>query len=72
MLKQFNTLIAGATLAAASAGAVFAADDKMAASLGKGKVITVKTVSDDGKGADFSISFNGFQNTMNRVNELMN
>ncbi|KAB2763171.1 invasion associated locus B family protein [Brucella anthropi] len=47
------------------------ADDKMAASLGKGKAIAVKTVSDEGKDADFSISLNGFQNAMNRVNELM-
>ncbi|MEJ5025491.1 invasion associated locus B family protein [Brucella anthropi] len=47
------------------------ADDKMAASLGKGKTIAVKTVSDDGKDADFAISLNGFQNAMNRVSELM-
>ncbi|WP_449415480.1 invasion associated locus B family protein [Ochrobactrum teleogrylli] len=48
-----------------------AADDKMAASLGKGKAIAVKTISDDGKDADFTISLNGFQNAMNRVGELM-
>ncbi len=47
------------------------ADDKMAAALGKGKAIAIKTVSDDGKDADFSISLNGFQNAMNRVDELM-
>lgn len=47
------------------------ADDNMVASLGKGKEIAVKTVSDEGKDADFSISLNGFQNAMNRVNELM-
>lgn len=47
------------------------ADDKMSAALGKGKALSVKTMTDEGKDADFSISLNGFQNALNRVNELM-
>ncbi len=47
------------------------ADDKMAASVGKGKTLSVKTITDEGKDADFSISLNGFQNAMKRVGELM-
>lgn len=47
------------------------ADDKMAASLAKGKTIAVRTTTDEGKDADFSISLNGFQNARNRVSELM-
>ncbi|WP_421533823.1 invasion associated locus B family protein [Ochrobactrum quorumnocens] len=46
------------------------ANDKMAAALGKGKVLSVKAVTDEGKDADFSISLNGFQNALNRVGEL--
>lgn len=48
-----------------------AADAKMVAALGKGKALSVKTVTDEGKDAGFSISLNGFQNAMNRVGELM-
>ncbi|MEJ5027418.1 invasion associated locus B family protein [Brucella anthropi] len=47
------------------------ADAKMAAALGKGKTVAVKTITDEGKDADFTISLNGFQNAVNRVNELM-
>ncbi|GAA5616530.1 invasion associated locus B family protein [Brucella anthropi] len=47
------------------------ADAKMAAALGKGKTIAVKTITDEGKDADFTISLNGFQNAVNRVSELM-
>ncbi|MGI8397560.1 invasion associated locus B family protein [Agrobacterium deltaense] len=46
------------------------ADDNMAAALGKGKALSVKTTSDDGKDVDFSISLNGFQNAMKRASEL--
>ncbi|MES5047097.1 invasion associated locus B family protein [Rhizobium nepotum] len=46
------------------------ADDKMTVALGKGKTLSVKTVTDEGKDADFSISLNGFQNALNRVGEL--
>ncbi|MCO7728660.1 invasion associated locus B family protein [Brucella intermedia] len=46
------------------------AADKMTASLAKGKTIAVKTTTDEGKDADFTISLNGFQNAMNRVSEL--
>ncbi|MES5043739.1 invasion associated locus B family protein [Rhizobium nepotum] len=47
-----------------------AADDKMVASLGKGKALSVKTVTDEGQDANFSVSLNGFQSALNRVNEL--
>lgn len=47
------------------------ADDKMTAALAKGKTIAVKTMTDEGKDADFSISLSGFQSALNRVSELM-
>lgn len=47
------------------------ADAKMTAALTTGNTIAVKTVTDEGKNADFAISLNGFQNATNRVSELM-
>lgn len=63
--KSFRTcVLAGCTVD-------IKADDKMSAALGKGKALSVKTMSNEGKSADFSISLNGFQNAFSRVNELM-
>lgn len=46
------------------------ADAKMVALLGKGKALTVKTMTDDGKDANFTISLNGFQSAFDRAIEL--
>jgi invasion protein IalB len=43
------------------------ADDKLMASLGEGKALAVKTMTDDGKDANFSISLNGFQKAFDRA-----
>jgi invasion protein IalB len=43
------------------------ADAKLITSLGKGKALNVKTVTDDGKDANFTISLNGFQNAFDRA-----
>lgn len=45
-------------------------DEKMTSSLAKGKALSVKSVSDEGKETPFSISLNGFQSALNRLQEL--
>jgi len=45
-------------------------DDKMAGSLAKGKTLSIKSMSDEGKETPFSVSLNGFQSALNRLHEL--
>ncbi|OIS91058.1 invasion associated locus B family protein [Brucella cytisi] len=45
-------------------------DGKMVGALAKGKTLSVKSVSDEGKETPFSISLNGFQSAFNRLQEL--
>jgi len=45
-------------------------DAKTTAALAKGKTLSVKSMSDEGKEVPFSISLNGFQSALDRVREL--